>query len=309
MLPMEIEGERLKEQIHLLQGKNCQLTLIDKGYSSDRKYRVSLSEQHFLLRVFAAKSSESKRREYDVLAMMEEYGVRCSKPLEFGQLPEAEIGYMLLSYVEGVDASEELPHYSDSVQYQIGLEAGKELWKMHQLQAPRHAPDWYESKVSKYRRYSEQYKACGVRIRDDHKMISFIDEHLELMKNRPNSFQHDDFHLSNLIVKEGRLAGVIDFNRYDWGDPVHEFLKIGMFSKEVSVPFSIGQIHGYFEGKQPDDMFWKLYSLYTAMTVISSVVWILKVKPDETEQMLNRLYGVLDDHDYFEMVKPRWYRD
>ncbi|MCE7792052.1 aminoglycoside phosphotransferase family protein [Salipaludibacillus sp. CUR1] len=37
------------------------------------------------------------------------------------------------------------------------------------------------------------------------------------MKQRPNLFQHDDFHLGNIIVNNKKFAGVIDFNRYDWG--------------------------------------------------------------------------------------------
>lgn len=66
--------------------------------------------------------------------------------------------------------------------------------------------------------------------------------------NRPNRFQHDDFHPSNILVQSNSYAGTIDFNRYDWGDPFHDFFKIAYFSREISIPFSIGQIDGYFDG-------------------------------------------------------------
>ena len=46
----------------------------------------------------------------------------------------------------------------------------------------------------------------------------------------------------NLIVNGGRLSGIIDFNRYDWGDPVHDFVKTAYFSSAESVPFSAGQM-------------------------------------------------------------------
>lgn len=40
------------------------------------------------------------------------------------------------------------------------------------------------------------------------------------------------------------------FNRMNWGDPIHDFLKAGMFSSEVSIPFSIGQIKGYHANRE-----------------------------------------------------------
>ncbi|SYX83066.1 aminoglycoside phosphotransferase family protein [Paenibacillus alvei] len=92
----------------------------------------------------------------------------------------------------------------------------------------------------------------GVRIKNDSILLSFIEDNLQLMRHRPNLFQHDDFHVGNLIIKDNQLSGVIDFNRFDWGDPIHEFLKVGMFSSE-------------------------LYTLYLSMCLISSIVWISKV--------------------------------
>ncbi|MCZ3365579.1 MULTISPECIES: aminoglycoside phosphotransferase family protein [Methanobacterium] len=43
---------------------------------------------------------------------------------------------------------------------------------------------------------------------------------MSLTKERPNIFQHDDFHAGNIIINNNKeLTGIIDFNRYDWGDP------------------------------------------------------------------------------------------
>ncbi|WP_236597293.1 hypothetical protein [Peribacillus psychrosaccharolyticus] len=64
----------------------------------------------------------------------------------------------------------------------------------------------------------------------------------------------------------------MDFHQYDWGDPIHEFHKIGIFNREVSIPFSIGQIRGYFINTEPDEYFWRLYSLYLAMFDFSTVI-------------------------------------
>ncbi|MNW66637.1 hypothetical protein D3C74_451270 [compost metagenome] len=88
---------------------------------------------------------------------------------------------------------------------------------------------------------------------------------------------------------------------------MHEFLKLGLFAAEVSTPYSIGQIQGYFDGREPDEGFWNMYSLYMAMALVSSVVWIQNVKPEETDQMMTKIEQVREDHDDFRRLIPKWY--
>ncbi len=126
------------------------------------------------------------------------------------------------------------------------------------------------------------------------------------VKNCPNRFQHDDFHLENLIVRDGKYVGVVDFNGYDWGDPLHDFVKIALFARDISIPYSIGQIVGYYNGKISEE-FWRLYAVYVGMTVFSSVVWCLRAAPHMLDDMLERLTIVLEDHKNFELSKPIWF--
>lgn len=48
-----------------------------------------------------------------------------------------------------------------------------------------------------------------------------------LLKGRPNTFQHDDFHPSNILIHNRNFSGIIDFGRMDWGDPIHDLQKLG----------------------------------------------------------------------------------
>lgn len=295
-----------KEHISWLHG-DTSITPIPRGYSSDKKYEVLKEGQKYVLRTFDYNQVDAKKAEYDVLMKMQEVDVNCSKPVKFGSIPDMGIGYMILTYVEGNDASVELLKLSSADQYRIGLEAGEELRKIHQYKAPDHIADWYDRKVAKHQRYIEAYTKLDNKVAEDHRVISFIDANLHLMKDRPNLFQHDDFHLENMIIRENRLAGIIDFNRWDWGDPVHEFLKVGIFSSELSIPFSIGQIRGYHHNEEPNELFWRLYSLYLAMCVFSSAVWVIRFQPEATDEMMKKVNRVLEDHSYFEQMKPKWY--
>lgn len=306
---MELDNELLLviRQDEDLQGEE-RWTRITKGYSGDRLYMGEWEDRRRLLRIFDVDQLAGKRLEYDMLQALSELNIRCSRPFALGVLKEQGIGYMLLSYVEGEDASEALPQLAADVQYAAGLDAGRELRLMNQLEAPAGWPDWHAAKSAKHDRYIEQYLSCGVRFPGDEAVLAFIELHLDAMKGRPNRFQHDDYHPSNLILHEGRFAGVIDIGRFDWGDPVHEFLKVGMFTVETSVSFAIGQIRGYHDGRDPDDAFWELYALYTAMAIVSSVVWVVRFHPQELDEMLIRLNRVMDDHQHFELHQPSWYQ-
>lgn len=300
-------SKTLIKQIPLI--SNCKEVIeVNKGFSTDEKYVIHMHDgnKKLLLRMFNLEELELKKTEYSIMERMQDYNVSCSQPISIGEV--ANRGYMITSYIEGNDAEDEISKYSDQEQYNIGIDAGKELRKMHQLSAPDHISSWYSRKVEKHKKYIDAYLACEVKVKNDYKIINFINENIHLMKLRPNLFQHDDFHLGNIIVNNKEFAGVIDFNRYDWGDPIHEFLKIGIFSREVSIPFSKGQIRGYFNNKEPDEDFWRLYSLYLAMCVFSTIIWTLKTNPNNMNEMLDKVYTYLEDHDYFSRLKPKWYQ-
>ena len=296
---------QLQEEMPSLSGAKAVPIL--KGFSGDRKYQVQCaSGDTLLLRLFAVEETAGKQMEFAQLTELMKRGVNCSKPIALGQAAGA--GYMLLSYMEGNDAIDELPLCTEQEQFAIGLEAGQELRKITSIPAPPDISPWYDRKRAKHERYMQAYAACGHRLSGDDKISDFINRHLELMRDRPNCFLHDDFHVSNLLVKDKRLSGVIDFGRCDWGDPVHEFVKVGIFSSEVSTAFSVGQIRGYLQGAEPDEEFWNLYAMYLGMTAFSSVVWTLRYYPDTREEMVGKIYRFLEQHDYFADPVPKWYR-
>ncbi|MFD0716357.1 aminoglycoside phosphotransferase family protein [Paenibacillus sp. GCM10027626] len=302
------ENEQFRNWIPLL-CNSTKLERIHKGYSSDGKYIVhdSNGDPQYILRTYSIDQDKDKRLEFSRLKMMEKHDVKCSRPIEIGVLSEQNLGYMIVSFIEGNEASEELLLLTEEEQFKVGVQSGLELKKIHRVICPDNIKPWDERILAKHHRYRMEYAKCGVSINNDVRLLSFIDEKIHLMKGRPNIFQHDDYHVGNLIVKDGHLSGIIDFNRYDWGDPIHEFVKVGIFSSEVSVPFSVGQIRGYNNHIEPNEEFWQLYSLYLSMTLISSVVWVLKVKPDELDSMLIKVHKVMDDHDDFKLIVPKWY--
>ncbi|ARX66128.1 MULTISPECIES: aminoglycoside phosphotransferase family protein [Bacillus cereus group] len=281
---------------------------ISKGFSPDKKYIITnANNEKYLFRTGDIKEYERKKIEFQILNEMVKRNVQAQRPIEIGILEEEGVCYSIFSYLEGEDAKKLLPTYSPKEQYDIGIEAGKDLAKMHTFEAPKDILPWYERAMKKHSKYVEVYKTCGINIKNDDKIIKFIEENEIYLKSRPNRFQHDDFHLENIIVRDGKYVGVVDFNGYDWGDPIHDFVKIALFARDISIPYSIGQIEGYFNGRIPEE-FWNLYAVYVGMTVFSSVVWTLRAAPHMLDDMLERLTIVLEDHNNFELSKPIWFQ-
>ncbi|WHY56016.1 aminoglycoside phosphotransferase family protein [Peribacillus simplex] len=295
----------LQDRVKFLQNAT-KIEKLSKGYSPDKKYVVYVDDNKFLLRVYDILGYEKKKAEFQILNKMKQFNVQSSQPIDIGIIEALNAGYNIYSYIDGVDAKEAIHTLKEEEQYKIGMEAGIQLSRMHLYEAPSTVKAWYDLVMDKHYRYLNAYKSCGIKIKNDEKIIDFIEKNKHHIKNRSNHFQHDDFHLENIIVKDKQYAGVIDFNNFDWGDPFHDFVKVALFQRELSIPFSIGQIEGYFDGSAPED-FWMLYSIYTGMVIFSSVVWSLRFAPGDLDAMITRLYVVLEDHQNFELLKPTWY--
>lgn len=286
---------------------NSTVLKINKGWSNSQKYILSTENHKYLLTIFDLNQYENKLKQFEMLKTMTNLGAKVSKPIEIDC--DSNYGYIVVSYIGGQDAEESLNMLDEKTQYKIGIEAGKELKLMHQVEAPKDLKTWYERKKNKHLRYMELYNESKIRLKNEEKVLDFVEKNIDLMANRPNLFQHDDFHVGNIILNNEKVVGVIDFDLMDWGDPIHEFVKIGTVSRKVSIPFCIGQIHGYLGTSEPDELFWRLYSLYHCMTAISTVVWVQRFHPDRIEEAMEGVDRMLEDHNYFETIKPKWYTD
>ena len=271
------------------------IEIIKKGYSTDQKVIVKRGSEKYIVRTFQG-NQERRELEVALLRRLEELDLKALRVISL------EEGKMVTSFIEGEDAEEVITALPREVQYQIGLKASEDLRKIHMIEAPTN--DWYERQSAKYRRYIERYQELPLKVQGDEQIIRFIEERLHLMKGRPNVLQHDDFHLPNLIVKDGKYVGVIDFGRFDWGDPIWDFIKLGMFSTEKSVPFAKGLIEGYYDG-EPSKEFWELYALYLAMSVFSAIVWGQML--GDVENMLKHVDRYVKDHKGFTQPVPVWY--
>ena len=304
---MEDNIKLLVDRIKVIQN-STRVTRLSKGFSSDKKYVVmDESGNKYLLRISNMERYDRKKVEFQVLSEIRKYKVQSPQPIDLGIIKEHGICYSIYSYIEGEDAKNSIQLFNEKEQYEIGVEAGKDLARIHLHPAPSNVSSWYERTIQKHSRYIGEYKKSGIKIKNDEQILGFIESNYHHLKNRPNQFQHDDFHLENIILKDNKYVGVIDFDSYDWGDPFHDFVKVAFASRVDSVSFSVGQMDGYFDNNIPED-FWRLYSIYSAMVMFSSVVWSIKKYPEQLDKFIERIQLILEDHKNFELLKPIWYQ-
>ena len=257
------------EQLHSVD----RIEFLDKGFSDERKYILWESgERTYLLRTSDIEKLLRRRRDFELIRVHHKRGIRCSPPLEFGVDEPSQLCYTLLGYIPGESGSDAIPKLADTIQYEIGMDAGRELCALHELTHPTGDLAWFESRVAKYERKVVQAREHGLTFRGQARVQRYIETNIALLRESEVRFQHDDYHPDNLIVREGKLEGVIDFNRCDWGDPIEDFYKVPWFTTTISIPFARGQVEGYLGVASPD-RFWERYNLLVALNLHGSLVF------------------------------------
>jgi aminoglycoside phosphotransferase (APT) family kinase protein len=280
---------------------------LDEGYSGDWKYVLWKNGQPwYLLRLSDVESATRRKTEFEIVSSLSAAGINCPKGYDFGITYDGRFCYSILGYLEGDNAQKALPQLNESQQYAVGLAAGHELYKLHKFAHPNQRTDYATRRVAKYRRYLGEAKEIRVTFTNVLELERYVEGQLPLLNYSPIALQHDDYHPGNLIVREEQFAGIIDFNRCDWGDPLEDFYKVPWFSTAVSLPFARGQIDAYLENSRSQD-FWSRYNLFVAMSLHSSLVWAFRREPEIIELWQRKAMEIVETHDWAKGGPPHWY--
>ena len=146
----------------------------------------------------------------------------------------------------------------------------------------------------------------NLRIPNDEIALKYVEDNInDIWKQKP-VYKHGDFHPGNLIYMKDGSMGVIDFNRWEVGDPYEEFYKLESFGIEISVPYCIGQIDEYFNDNIPKD-FWSANAVYVAHSALYSIKWAEKFGQEDIDRMVKRAKASLINYDGFRRIIPKWY--
>lgn len=281
---------------------------IDEGWSSDIKYYIEdCNKNKLLLRLSDISMLEPKKKEFEIIKKYNSLPFEMSKLLSFGTCNNKQNVYMLLTWAEGESLVTALPRLSEKEQYNLGIKAGKILKTIHSISVEKSdipLENRQERKIEKLIKYENS----SVRIDNDEDVLKFIKNNINKLNSLPPVYTHGDFHVGNLILTPNNNIGVIDFNRWKCVDAYEEFYKVQFFDIEVSIPFAVGQIDGYFNN-EPPLKFWDILSVYVAHSSLTAINWAAAFGEDEVNGMKLRCINASRDFNNFESSIPNWYKD
>ena len=278
---------------------------IDKGWSGDEKYCITDEKgQKYLLRTAPLTMAEQKKAEFYWMQQVEKTGIPMCRPICM-DVTENHV-YTVHSWVDGEDAESVIPSLPKKMQYNYGYQAGQYLQKIHTIPAPEWVPEWEGRFNAKIDRKIQMYTDCPLKYEGGEAFIDYLNNHRHLLKNRPLTFQHGDFHIGNMMIDtDGKLI-IIDFNRFDFGDPWEEFNRI-VWCGQKAPPFAAGMVDGYFDGQVPTK-FWELLALYIASNALGSLPWAIPFGDEEIAVMQQQARDILTWYNGMNTVIPSWYR-
>lgn len=280
-------------------------TPIHKGWSIDQKFCALTDDgQKYLLRISPIDRLDRKKREFEQMGQVATLGIPMCLPLEFGTCEEGV--YSIQSWIDGCDAVSLILSLDSDAQYRYGLDAGQILAKIHSIPAPEDAPDWEKRFNAKIDRKIAMYEGCELKYeRGGDALLGYLSQNRHLLHNRPQSWQHGDYHIGNMMIDLADNLTVIDFEKQDVGDPWEEFNRI-VWSAQAAPAFASGMVDGYFNGDVPME-FWKLLALYICSNTLSSLPWAIPFGEEEIQVMRKQATQILEWYDDMKTVVPKWY--
>jgi aminoglycoside phosphotransferase (APT) family kinase protein len=282
---------------------------VEKGFSYDLKYKIKYKNGTKLLRIYDLKQKEQVFEQLKIMRTLHEMGVNCPKVYAFEEVNEHNLCYSITDWLDGEDGEEAIPKLDVQTQYEVGYDAGRELRLIHTLktdQSTKSSEDHSKKSKQEFETCLKRFKQLNLNLPYEDEIIHYVYDHYDLLEHRPIVFTHGDFHANNIVVKDGKYAGVIDFERCKMDCPYHEFNKIELFSSVLSKEFSRGVIDGYFQNKIPDN-FWLIRSFYMARNIIFHIVWATDQFPDEFNRALQSVKRILKEYENFTRTVPKWY--
>ncbi|MDY7282884.1 aminoglycoside phosphotransferase family protein [Streptococcus suis] len=277
---------------------------LTKGWSTDRKYKVQLEDGRLgLLRIAERPAYEAKRLEFQLVENLFGLGLPVAEPIAFWA--DEESVYTLYEWMEGQDMNDLAASLTEQTLYELGCQSGQFLRTLHALPIDQSQRDWnncyqakIDSKLAAYQVASHSYPNGQV-------MIDFVQANRHLLEGRPIAYHHGDFHTGNFLLgRDGKLK-ILDFDRYDIGDPWEEFNRL-IFTADLSPAFARGQVAAYFDGAIPEE-FWRLMALYVTVNSLGALSWAEQVDSEQIPLMKLQAQKISEWYEYFNHHLPKWY--
>ena len=282
-----------------------EITPIELGRSGENKYHIIRNNGiQFILRTSSSKNYKRHCESAKFAGFIHEtLGLNMNIPVEVAACNSDKLAYTIYTWVEGVDADRKILNAHTPEQVKFGEKAGRLLKTIHSVTAPADILPWDEFYNPRLDTILKRFAETRITFRGSEETVEFLKNNRHLLKDRPQTALHGDFRSGNLIFDAEGEYGVIDFDRWCWGDPYMDFKCI---RRSCSTAFARGQINGYFEGSIPRDFF-PLMGFYTAAEIIISICEAYPISRNAIDEAVRYAERTAREYDNFGGLVPAWY--
>ena len=292
--------KKLLEKYHIKE-----LIPINTGWSKDiKKILISEDETKYILKESNIDLYNKKTSQYFYIKEISNLGINMTKVIDKGVLDNGNF-FLLLTYIEGLSAIDYVATLNDIDAYNLGVEAGINLKKIHDVPVVHPTLSWKEQYAFKFNRKIELYKNSQLKVEKGEFLLQYYINHVHLIDNRPLVYTHGDYHLGNMVIDNGKL-GIIDLDKIAIADP-YDDLKTYGWSALVSEYFASGLINGYFNNNIPKDFF-EILKFYTTEALLGHLAWAYTFGEEEIKTAYIVYNKTMEWYDDYKLTVPTWFK-
>lgn len=231
--------------------------------------------------------------------LFREGGAYLSSPVEVGAYLDDTKVYSLYTYFGGDNLAKQLPELYVPQQHALGVEAGKQLAKLHSV-LPKEEEDVPEPDEDIFMLLTKLGEK-GMSYNGYSQAESFLKNHSSIINDRPVTALHGDFSANTLFIDSDLNVGIQPLEEVKWGDPVKDLASL---SDGYSLPFIKGVFKGLYEGAPPKNFF-ELLAYYSTVRALIDI----DTAKDKAElaTAVTRAEKLAADMDNYQSIVPVWY--
>lgn len=285
---------------------DAEITPVTAGWSDDQKYRITTATESCLLRISPIAALPRKQDEFAQLGRIHTQSDAFPRAIACEAAPDVERCFVLYGWMDGEEAHNVLPTLPEHENHRLGVVAGRLLRQMHALPQERKI-DAYSLLRDKTAHRRREMREAGLTFPGYETMVSFLDEHLHLLRDAPTCYQHGDFHLGNMLIDAGGHLRIIDFNRSGFGNPIEDMCRLFTFTRQASPAFARGQIAGYFGTPEPPADFFAHVLCYVLTDCAFGLLWAQRFGQREIDVHFSLVHQIMADFDGLNTTRPKWF--
>lgn len=277
------------------------LNKISEGASSVEKYLLLKNGEKYLLRLYDARFMNGRYEAFKYASQLYSSGINVPKIYDVGKLDDKAHGYSIIEWVEGVSLDKLL--ISDTLCEKYGALSGGELLKVHQLNKDN-SVDVYQKYIDSVFKKIKKIERLDVKINLDD-VYKFILNESTILKDRPTSIIHGDFHPGNIVLKEDKIYFIdLDVCKKDYA-----WIDLSTNACNMDFPkFYVSSIKKYFDNNIPND-FWIIYNLYGILYCLDYILYCMRIDGKTLEDGIRQMQEFLNYTDNFSSLQPDWFND